>query len=401
MFFRSTLLGMTVAVSTTAFAGPRDHAYKMHNRLTGVPPTKEVLDQMTDLVSQNKQREAAKLAMDNDGFYSVYLKNLVSPWVNKESKRDFVLNDFTATVIGMIRDDADFSTVLTHDYVYVSQSLNGTIPYSIVADNPATANVVEGNEQYRQMDIQGVSYKTDLVKMPQSNFHQIPPAGIQTLRGFGEQFYFAGTNRAPLVEITKTFLCRDIDTLADNTRSDQFVRRDVPRSPGGEPLTYLSKCSSCHAGMDPLTKAYAFIDWSDTQGLVFQAPPAGSTPEQAATYVRPKMVRNDDVYPGGYKNLDDKWLNLWIAGSNANVGWRGPTEGSGFKDLGAMLVNTDSFDSCMPKKVYESLCLVSADTENDKLFIKKLSKEWKDSGYKMKDLISSVAAQCLGRDAGQ
>jgi hypothetical protein len=419
MFIRSAAFMMSVAISATALAGPKDHAYRIYNRLTGTPPNPQILEQMTQLVSQGKAKEAAKLAMDQEQFYSIFLKNLVSPWVNKESKRDFVLNDFTATLIGMIRDDADFSTVLTHDDVYVSATYNAQFPYSMVADNPATATMpgpiqgttvpaVEGNQQYIMLDAAGLSYKTDLQKMSQNALHPtIPSAGVQTTRGFAEQFFFAGTNRAPLVEITKTFLCRDIDTLSDNTRPDTYIRRDVPRSPGGEPLAFLSKCSGCHAGMDPLTKAYAYYDWHDVTD------PAGSfrgltyVPEaqQSAATVRPKMVRNDDVYPQGYVPADERWINLWVEGQNGdpesaqNVGWRGAVSGKGIKELGAMLVNTEAFDMCMPQRIYKAVCLVSADTQNDKLFIKKLSSEWKESKYNMKELISSVAAECLGRDA--
>jgi hypothetical protein len=400
------LLSIVIAVASImgiAEAAPRDVAYKMYSRLTGTPPKKEILDQMTTLISEGKSKEAAAIAMAEENFYSVFVRNMVSPWVNKDGKRDYVLNDYTATLIGMIRDDVDFSTVMTHDFVYVSKTLNTTIPYSRVADlteAPAPAGIVEGNQHYIEMERRALSFKDkeEFIQIKQPT--DIPPSGIITTREFGQQYFVAGTNRAPLVALTKNFLCRDIETLADNTRSDMYVRQDVPRSPSGDSLTFLSKCSGCHAGMDPLTRAFAFIDWDEgslKRGLIYEAPAAGATPEQIENKVRSKMVRNSHVYPNGAKSKDDKWINLWHAGQNENVGFRGAETGNGYQSLGKALSESESFDTCMPQKVYQSVCLVKASTENDKLFIKKVSSEWKTGGYKMKDLIAAVASQCLVR----
>jgi len=398
------LVAVLMAVASVvgvAEAAPRDVAFKMYSRLTGTPPKTEILDQMTKLISEGKSREAAALAMQEENFYAVFVRNMVSPWVNKDGKRDYGLNDYTATLIGMIRDDVDFSTVMTHDVVYVSKTYNPTMPYSRVADKteaPAPANVIEGNEQYIEMERRGLSLKDELISIKQPS--DIPPAGIITTREFGQQYFVAGTNRAPLVALTKNYLCRDIETLADNTRPDSYVRQDVPRAPSGDSLTFLSKCSGCHAGMDPLTRAFAFIDWDDgslKRGLIYEAPAAGATPEQIENKVRPKIVRNSHVYPGGAKTKDDKWLNLWHAGQNQNVGFRGADTGNGYQALGKALSDSDSFDTCMPQKVFQSVCLVKPTSDNDKLFIKKVAADWKSGGYKMKDLIGSVASQCLVR----
>ena len=68
--------------ATLAQAGPREQARRMHDRLTGVPPTEPVLSQMASLIGNGDPIAAAELAMDNDAFYNVTLKNFATPWTN-------------------------------------------------------------------------------------------------------------------------------------------------------------------------------------------------------------------------------------------------------------------------------------------------------------------------------
>ena len=46
-------------------------------------------------------------------FYNVTLKNIVTPWTNRDQTVFVPLNDYTATVIGMVRDDVPFNTALS------------------------------------------------------------------------------------------------------------------------------------------------------------------------------------------------------------------------------------------------------------------------------------------------
>jgi hypothetical protein len=70
--------------SISVLAGPREQAYTMHNRLTGIPPEKNVLDQMEVLIAGGRAEEAAYLAMNNPAFYNVNLKRWIKPWTNEE-----------------------------------------------------------------------------------------------------------------------------------------------------------------------------------------------------------------------------------------------------------------------------------------------------------------------------
>ena len=86
-------------------AGAREQAKVMHDRLTGVPPSEAVLVDMAADIEAGNATQAAFKAMDNEAFYSVTLKNMVKPWTNEEQTVFVSLNDYVATVIGIVRDD--------------------------------------------------------------------------------------------------------------------------------------------------------------------------------------------------------------------------------------------------------------------------------------------------------
>ena len=60
----------------------------------------------------------------SSSFYSTTLKNFATPWTNRDQTVFAPLNDYTATVIGMVRDDVDFRSVLSADLVYVGQGIS-------------------------------------------------------------------------------------------------------------------------------------------------------------------------------------------------------------------------------------------------------------------------------------
>ena len=107
---------------TPAIAGPREQAKQLHDRLAGVPPTDSVLSQMAADISANNPQAAAQLAMANKDFYNVTLRNFIAPWTSRDRSVFVPLNDYTATVIGMVRDDVTFSTVLSADMLYIGNA---------------------------------------------------------------------------------------------------------------------------------------------------------------------------------------------------------------------------------------------------------------------------------------
>ncbi|MEJ0008508.1 MAG: hypothetical protein WDM77_19635 [Steroidobacteraceae bacterium] len=51
------------------------------------------------------------------------------PWTNRDQTVFAPLNDYVATFIGMVRDDADFSTALSADVLYMSNAAGSAGPF--------------------------------------------------------------------------------------------------------------------------------------------------------------------------------------------------------------------------------------------------------------------------------
>ena len=149
-FLLTVLLALVGTHATIASAGPRDQAKRIHERIAGVPPSPEVLDQMAANITNNGTSgavSAAYTAMEDPAFYDVTLKNFVAPWTNEAMSPFVPLNDYTATVIGIVRDEHDFRRVLYDDILYVGNaSLNGISAYS-------TSN----NDNYEDLERSGYS----------------------------------------------------------------------------------------------------------------------------------------------------------------------------------------------------------------------------------------------------
>ena len=112
-------------LSTSAQAASLEQAKQLHDRLAGVPASQTTLTTMAGLIDDGKSLEAAYVAMESPAFYSTTLKLFATPWTNTDQDIFEPLNDYSATVIGAIRDDVDFRQILQSDMLYVGkQSLN-------------------------------------------------------------------------------------------------------------------------------------------------------------------------------------------------------------------------------------------------------------------------------------
>ena len=154
---------VATALVVPAQAGPREQAKVIHDRLAGVPPTDAVLTQMENLVAGGDPIGAAFVAMDNVNFYNVTLKNFAAPWTNRDQSVFVPLNDYIATVIGMIRDDVPFNTLLSADLTYVGN--NG-----LVQAAPSRFN----NDHYAQLEASNINLRDELVATTQSSIQGIP-----------------------------------------------------------------------------------------------------------------------------------------------------------------------------------------------------------------------------------
>jgi len=246
--------GALALLGTGAFAANpnADQATRIYNRVAGIPPTAAQLAQMmaTDPVS------AAIIATQDPAFYNNTIRNLAAPWTNRDQSVFVPLNDYTATVIGMVKDNVPFNTLLSADLVYIGDSASGVPAYS-----PAN------NAMYDTLDANNVDLSVHLVSSTQSALSGIPAAataGVMTTRGAASAFFINGTNRAMFRFTMLNHLCNDLQLVMDTTRPPDRIRQDVTRSPGGVSTLFLNNCIGCHSGMDPMAQAFAFYNFTGT-----------------------------------------------------------------------------------------------------------------------------------------
>jgi len=371
------LAGTTAAPAT---AGPREQAKRIHDRIAGVPPSQDVLDQMEQKVAAGDAAGAARIAMQAPSFYTTTLKNWITPWTNRDQTVFAPLNDYTATVIGMIRDDVDFRQVLSGDILYVGGS--GLPAYSPTDNN--LYQQLEDNDR-------NLGDPAVLVASTQSGHTGLPAAataGVMTTRAAAQSFFINGTNRAMFRFTLIAHMCKDMEQVQDVHRPPDRIRQDVSRSPGGDSTVFLNSCIGCHSGMDPLAQAFAFYNFNSTSGRL----------EYTAGQVQPKYLINSDNFKPGYVTQDDGWSNYWREGANTVLGWSSalPGKGNGAKSMGEELANSDQFARCQVEKVFKTVCLHPPVDAADRAEVDSVISVFRSGGYRMKDVFAQTAAYCKG-----
>jgi hypothetical protein len=428
-----SLCTVALVISQATWAGDkeRNQAKRIHDRLTGVNATNTAISEMHELLmSDSSGKSAAEYAIDTAQnpnaryFFNVTLKNFAAPWTNEEQTVFTRLNDYSATVVGAIRDEIDFRRILYDDLVYVGS------PASI---SPYANN---NNDHYEELEDLGpadkdlssdptgdLSDKTILVARMQSDgdvsgLESGATAGVMTSRAGAMAFFSDGTNRAMLRFTLMNHLCTDLEPLKDVSRIPDRVRRDVSRSPGGDSRIFLNGCVGCHAGMDGMAGAFAYYEWDysnniSSGNLVYR----GSSPSKfdTATGVSRKHNINENNFEHGYITTDDSWINYWRNGPNSvlgnrpgdgGIGWLGPNSnpdskgnatGAGAKSLGIELANSKAFAQCQVDKVFKAICLrdpnvfkVDRDARDDYVG------NFTSANYNMRGVFTDVAAYCKG-----
>ena len=371
--------GWNPAVAAVTPMGPREQARRLHDRLAGVPPSDAVLTAMATDIQNGMTTAAAQLAMNNKNFYDVTLKNFVSPWTNVERSVFVPLNDYTATVIGMVRDDVDFSTVLSADLLYVANT-PGAPAYS-----PAN------NAHYQYLEDNHVDLQAALQPATQSALLGIPAsaaAGVMTTRASAAAFFVAGTNRRMFRFTLINHLCRDMEQMQDSSLPPDRIRQDVSRSPGGDSRVFLNNCITCHDGMDPMAQAFAFYDFDEMAARMTYTPGV----------VQPKYLINSDNFKTGYVTTDDHWNNYWRKGANQLLGFDSALSGggTGAKSLGQELAHSDAFAQCQVEKVFRAMCFRDPGNAQDRQAVSTIKSSFKSGGYKMKQVFADAAVYCMG-----
>jgi hypothetical protein len=373
-------LAMCLLVSITTQAGSRDQAKRIHDRLTGVPPTDAMLDAMETAIDSgtNGPVLAAQYAMDGapsenatGDFYTTTLKNWATPWTNESQDSFAPLNDYSATVIGIARDNLDFREILSGDIIYTG-NVSGIPGYS-GSDNNHYEFLESSGANLGDANILQQQFQSSVTGLPAEGV-----AGVMTTRAAARAFFVDGTNRAMFRFTLINHLCMDLEQLKDNSRPTDRIRQDVSRGPGGDSTLFLNQCVSCHSGMDPMAQAFAYYEFPYPDETA--APNLGLEERKdqgqlvyTAGQVQGKYLINSATFAPGYVTPNHHWTNYWRLGENsARIGWRNPAgnsgtmdlavnpafaEGDGAASMGGELANSEAFSHCQVKKVFRSVCL--------------------------------------------
>jgi hypothetical protein len=377
------LLGTNAQAQTFPPPNP-DQATRIYNRIAGIPPTAAQLAQMrgsSDAVT------AALIATNDPAFYNNTIRNMAAPWTNRDQSVFVPLNDYTATVIGMVKENVPFNTLLSADLVYIGDSTSGSPAYS--AGN---------NAMYDALDANNVDLSVHLVASTQSALSGIPAAataGVMTTRGAASAFFINGTNRAMFRFTMLNHLCNDMQLVMDTTRPPDRIRQDVTRSPGGVSTLFLNNCIGCHSGMDPMAQAFAFYNFTGTDPTMTDTT---GTIVYTAGQVQPKYSINNTNFPQGFVTLDDSWNNRWRTGPNFILGWSAtlPGSGNGAKSLGTELENSAAFTSCQVTRVFKDVCLRAPNTAADFTQLNSMISSFQSHNYSLRQAFAEGAAYCMG-----
>jgi hypothetical protein len=373
-------LGLILSGVSLAFAGPREQAARIHDRLAGVPADEATLTQMAAQLPGNPGA-AADIAMANPNFYAVTLKNFAAPWTNRDHNAFVPLNDYVTLVMGMVRDNVPFNQILTADLLYTAPGVS-----------PAPSATSNAHFDALELRMREPTFnQSELTATTQSAVYGTPPgatAGAITTRAASEAFFIAGTNRAMFRFTLINHMCMDMEQVLDTSITPDRIRQDVSRSPGGDSRVFMNNCIGCHAGMDPMAQAFAYYNFDTTQNrLVYDA----SAPHA-------KYFNNDTTFPDGFVTPNDSWHNHWRVGQNALLGWSPglPGEGTGAKSLGEELAGTQAFAQCQVTKVFKAVCLRDPVDQTDRDQVNAMTTTFRNGNYNLKQVFAESAGYCMG-----
>lgn len=414
---RNPIVPIDIAVTIDA---QRLKAQDIFQRLTGVktPIYDPVLTQMVQRLNANDPVGAAAIATNDFRFINITVRDFASKMSNRSETINVPMNDFTATIMGVVRDDLNAQRLLTDNITYMVDPTRAAVPSTMVTD------ILRSNNHYEAADTQRVDFSQVLTRFDRSGqpltqkvfdgtrAQEMPsPAGLLTSRGWLSAHAIAGTNRR-LVEFSlREFLCTPLENVADSTGPDNVVGPDIDRFPGGSHTKFTTTCRACHTIMDGFRPAFAYLTFNsdyvmhsytsprvntqdeEDRGLgMFKSPAAG------ASYVSKKINHNETVFPGGRVTVDDNWVNNAIYGANSSYfSWKS-TSGKGVQAFGKMLSESRQFPLCMAKRIYAQVCKREPTASETEMLNAAATEFSTNRNYSLKYLFQRIVTsrECLG-----
>ncbi len=461
-----SLILLLALVATTSYGQdktPRQLARKLYVSLTGVTPTAAELDMLMVKVSSLNTQSAALDIIDqrngiknNGAFYSVTVKDMVTPWTNKAKTTLAPLNDMSATIIGWIRDERQFNQILYVDSVYKATGVTfkGELTYLTKAqadsntfcirDLTSTEKVNAGayrivhNNPLNPNDISDKKCRlTKFTKAQLDDYFNINALYLPALDVVVRSNLIISSNEHYESISDQGLDLSDPRVLAHT--SQEMKIHQYPAAISGLLSTRAYGVAYLYAGTNRAPVAFAMEHFlcrsmeslNDTtipdyrnRRDVDRSP--GGTSEIYKNrcvgchagldalsgafayydYANGKVIyspgnvsskmNHNVTFNEGFVTQSNSWINLWVEGQNASLKWGPVTSGEGVKSLGMMLSQTEAFHSCMATQVYEKVCLRHAKSDQDKFRISQLTEAYKLSNFNMKNLFINAAIMCMG-----
>lgn len=415
MLSAALLLGLSSNVMAQTQA-QKDDAKWIYERITGVKWAADhpLITQAATMVAAGQRAEVAALATQQPQFLNVTVKNFALEMSTRDETIRIPLNDFAATIMGVVRDNTDARELLYGNFFYVGDParIPASIPNVIADPNEMGRRVLSSNEHYEALDsknnrldvgsvlmrVNGQRLVENVIQVQNQPDQYVivanpDPGGVLTSRTFIEAHAVAGTNRRPVEYTFRQFMCLPLEQWADALSSDVRIGRDIDRFPGGDHVKFQTSCKSCHTVMDGFRGAWARWDFDNNRALQ-------TTVRQGASdgnRVLNKLNRNNTVYPGGYVTTNDSWVNHAVRGVNATqFGWRGLDKvtpvntGIGVNAFGRLVANSQRFSTCMAKRVFKSVCRKEL-SDSEIATYSSLGTQFESLNYNMRNLYQIAA----------
>lgn len=347
------------------------YAMKLITRLAGAPLSKfdPRFRRAVEFIQAGDDMSAATLATQLPGFLKVRVRGFSIPFIEKAHRPSDTLTDLQTLIIGVVRDQLDARLLLTGNLSYRGYDSLGL---------PAVSR--ENNDHFAQFEERDLDFERDLQKVTPQWTDLDYVAGALTTRGWAASHYNGDTNRRAVRLALDQFLCTPIESWKIRGLYDGFVRRDVPRAPGGNPGEYQNNCRNCHGNMDAMGGAFAKVDF---EGGKFIFKKDG---------VVAKMNNNPEVYPSGYVTTDDSWTNLLKDHPSIDFGWRDDFDGMGLPSFARTLANSKAFSRCMVQKVFQDVCGKPIQVYAPNM-LQPLANDFEEKSYNLKYLFANIAIQ--------
>ena len=325
--------------SLSSRAGDFEQARQMWNLVNGGSLLRESEPQaaaMMQALRAGRPLDAADLAIRDprSTFASIQVRQMFLPMTSPTgADPGQPVGDFVLTAMASALEDHPFTSWFTENRVY-SADASGNYGYSNSITNIARFNGQFDNDGSLRALIEGGRF----YKTPQNYLAPDAAAGLLTTQQYGKVAFESGTNRRMIRKTFEDFLCLDLKNMMNFGFLDSWIGRDVDRAPGGQPQTFQNTCRGCHAGMDGLRGAFAYLDFSNEK--------IRYTPGTVAR----KYSNNAATFPEGYVTVTDAWVDFWGLGDASH------REGQGPQDFARLLTTSPYLASCFVKRVSHQMC---------------------------------------------